>query len=263
MCTNPILSLLIPVLNEEDSISAFLEQSRPAVERALSEFDDPQNFEWVFIDDGSTDATKAVILHWRTQDPRIKLISLSRNFGKEAALAAGIDHAQGDAVIPMDVDLQDPPEVIIDMVRAWQDGAQVVNAKRMDRSSDSWLKRELANNFYKLYNKMAEYPIPDNVGDFRLLSRPAVEVIKNLPERNRFNKGVFNWIGFKVDTVQYTRPVRAVGESKWKFWQLWNLAVDGIVSSTSTPLRVWSYIGALIALSSLATLYFCPSALWC
>lgn len=246
------LTLIVPVLNEEAAIAPFLDQTAPALDEALALMGDGAVAEIVFVNDGSTDATEAVIVGRAAADPRLRLINLSRNFGKEAALAAGLDHADGDAVIPIDVDLQDPPGVIVEMVREWLAGAQVVNAKRVDRSSDSWSKRLSANWFYRLYNRIADHPIPENVGDFRLLGREAVEVIRRLGEQSRFNKGLFSWIGFKVATVEYQRGPRVAGTTKWKGWSLWNLALDGITASTTMPLRVWSYIGAGVAFLSLA-----------
>lgn len=247
------LSLIVPVLNEEATIAAFLEESGRALDKAVALMPEGSGAEWVFVNDGSTDATEVVITTRAAADPRIKLVNLSRNFGKEAALAAGLDHATGDAVIPIDVDLQDPPEVIVDMVRAWLDGAAVVNARRVDRSSDSLSKRVSSSWFYKFYNRIADQPIPENVGDFRLLGKQAVDVIRRLPEQSRFNKGLFNWVGFKVVTIDYERAPRSAGASKWRGWKLWNLALDGITASTTVPLRIWTYVGAAIA--ALAFLY--------
>ncbi len=241
------LSLIVPVLNEEATIASFLDECGAPIDKALALMPDGSDAEWVFVNDGSTDATEVVITTRAQSDPRIKLVNLSRNFGKEAALAAGLDHATSDAVIPIDVDLQDPPEVIVDMVRAWQAGAQVVNARRVDRSTDSMSKRVSSSWFYKFYNRIADEPIPENVGDFRLLDKQAVDVIRKLPEQSRFNKGLFNWVGFKVETVDYERAARSAGETKWKPWKLWNLAIDGITASTTVPLRIWIYVGATIA----------------
>lgn len=254
--TGKKLSLIVPVLNEEDTVSTFLETSAPHIDASIALMGDGASAEIVFVNDGSTDATEVVLTARSAQDPRIRLVNLSRNFGKEAALAAGLDHASGDAVIPIDVDLQDPPEVIVDLIRAWLEGAQVVNAKRVDRSTDTWGKRTSAAWFYRLYNRVADQPIPENVGDFRLLGREAVEVIRQLPEHSRFNKGLFHWVGFKVATVEYHRAPRVAGESKWKAWKLWNLAVDGITASTTAPLRIWTYIGGLIALLAFAYALF-------
>lgn len=241
------LSLVIPVFNEERSIAPFLERCDQVLPEALARLPTGSSAEFVFVDDGSTDATAAVLTGRAGLDDRVKLVRLSRNFGKEAALAAGLAHSTGDAVIPIDVDLQDPPEVIIPMLEAWLGGAQVVNAKRLDRSSDTWPKRSAARVFYWLYNRLADYPIPANVGDFRLIDRQAVEVIRLLSEQARFNKGLFSWVGFTQATVEYERAPRAVGRTKWANGRLFGLAVDGIVSSSTFPLRVWSYLGALIA----------------
>jgi polyisoprenyl-phosphate glycosyltransferase len=178
----------------------------------------------------------------------VRFVKLSRNFGKEAALTAGLRHASGDAVIPMDVDLQDPPEVIPDMVRRWLAGAKVVNARRADRSSDSRWKRWSARAFYNLINMASDERIPADVGDFRLLDRAAVDVINQLGEKARFNKGLFAWVGFRVDEVTYVREARDTGTSKWRVRGLWRLALDGITSTTTAPLRIWTYVGGVTAL---------------
>lgn len=246
------LSIVIPVYNEQDAISLFLDAARPAVTAALALIGPDARAEYLFVDDGSSDRTADILAILARLNPDIRCLSLSRNFGKEAALAAGIDHAAGDALIPIDVDLQDPPGVIVDMVRAWLAGAQVVNARRADRSSDSWLKRTSAQGFYALLNRLSDYPIPENVGDFRLLDRQAVDVIKQLGEQARFNKGLFSWIGFRVATVDYVRAARGAGTTKWRLGKLWSLAIDGITTSTTMPLRIWSYIGGGIALLAFA-----------
>lgn len=245
-----LLTIIVPVLNEEATVGPFLDRARPAVEEALAMMPEGSAAEWLFVNDGSTDETEAVLAGLSGRDPSIRVVSLSRNFGKEAALAAGLDHAKGNAVIPIDVDLQDPPELIPQLVRHWLDGAQVVNARRADRSSDSVAKRVSARWFYRLYNRLAEQPIPENVGDFRLMDREAVEVIRRLREQARFNKGLFSWVGFRVETVEYQREVRSAGQSKWPAGRLWILAVDGIVASSTVPLRIWTYIGGLIALGA-------------
>ena len=167
-------------------------------------------------------------------------------------MAAGLKYADAAAVIPMDVDLQDPPHLIAEMVAKWQAGAQVVNAKRCDRTSDKFLKRRTARGFYRIYNKLAERPIPDDVGDFRLLDRRVVDTLNRLEESARFNKGLFSWVGFTTETVEYSRPERAVGESKWRYWRLWRLALDGITASSTMPLRIWTYVGGSIAFLSMA-----------
>lgn len=246
------LSIIVPVYNEQESLSLFLETARPAVMRALALIGADARAEFLFVDDGSSDRTGDLLAILARLNADVRCLSLSRNFGKEAALAAGIDHAVGDAVIPIDVDLQDPPEVIVDMVRAWLGGAQVVNARRADRSSDGWFKRWSAHSFYRLLNHLSDYPIPENVGDFRLLDRQAVDVIKQLGEQARFNKGLFSWIGFRVATVDYVRAARGAGTTKWRLRKLWSLAIDGITASSTMPLRIWSYIGGGIALLAFA-----------
>lgn len=242
------LSIIIPVLNEQDGISLFLEQARPSVDAALALIGPEAAAEYLFVDDGSSDRTPDILSILAGLHSDVRAVRLSRNFGKEAALAAGLRHALGDAVIPMDVDLQDPPEVVPQMVAAWLGGAKVVNARRVDRSADSKFKRWTAAIFYRLINAMAETPIPANVGDFRLLDRAAVDVLNRLGERARFNKGLFSWVGFRVAEVEYTRPERAEGDSKWRLRGLWRLALDGITASTTAPLRVWTYVGGAVAL---------------
>ncbi|MFB9048200.1 glycosyltransferase family 2 protein [Sphingobium indicum] len=242
------LSIIVPVFNEQESISLFLDAARPAVAEALDLIGSDARAEFLFINDGSTDRTGDILTILARFNPDVRLVTLSRNFGKEAALAAGIDRARGDAVIPIDVDLQDPPEVIISMVRHWLAGAKVVNARRADRSSDDWFKRWSAHGFYRLINHLSDHPIPENVGDFRLLDRQAVDVIKQLGEQARFTKGLFSWVGFQAATIDYERAPREAGSSKWRVSKLWSLAVDGITASTTMPLRIWSYIGGSIAL---------------
>lgn len=241
------LSIIIPVLNEQDGISLFLERARPSVDAALALIGTDARAEYLFVDDGSSDRTPDILAILAGMHGDVRTIRLSRNFGKEAALAAGLRHARGDAVIPMDVDLQDPPEVVPQMVAAWLGGAKVVNARRVDRSADSAFKRWTAAAFYRLINAMAETPIPANVGDFRLLDRAAVDVLNRLGERARFNKGLFSWVGFRVAEVEYARPERAEGDSKWRLRGLWRLALDGITASTTAPLRVWTYVGGAVA----------------
>lgn len=252
MAKPPLLSIVVPVFNERESISLFLNTARPAVARALDLIGPNAQAEFLFINDGSTDRTGDILAILARRDSDVRYVTLSRNFGKEAALAAGIDRARGDAVIPIDVDLQDPPEVIVTMVQHWLTGARVVNARRADRSSDDWFKRWSAQGFYRLINRLSDHPIPENVGDFRLLDRQAVDVIKQLGEQARFTKGLFSWVGFQVATVDYERAPRETGSSKWRISKLWSLAVDGITASTTMPLRIWSYIGGSIALMAFA-----------
>lgn len=249
----PLISLVVPVFNEEDAIGHFATAIDAAITDGWHANEVPPMFEIIFVDDGSRDGTAAVVEAMCRIDNRIKLIVLSRNFGKEVALSAGLDVAAGDAVIPIDVDLQDPPHLIRRMVDCWMGGAQIVNAKRRDRSQDSLFKRMTSKLFYKIINALAEHPIAEDVGDFRLLDRSAVAVLSEMTERSRFNKGLFSWIGFRTETIEYDRPTRSSGTTKWKVSKLITLALDGITSSTTLPLRIWTAVGA--AISVLAFFY--------
>ncbi len=235
------ISLVVPVFNEEEAIPIFYKTVRENEELKKHEV------EIIFINDGSKDSTESIINALAIADSLVKPLSFTRNFGKEPALFAGLDHATGDAVIPIDVDLQDPIDVIPVLIEKWQKGADVVLAKRTDRSTDGWLKRKTAEWFYKLHNKISTPKIEENVGDFRLMSRETVENIKLLPERNLFMKGVLSWVGGNVDIVEYTRAERSAGESKFNGWKLWNLALEGITSFSTFPLRMWTYIGLFVA----------------
>jgi glycosyltransferase involved in cell wall biosynthesis len=203
--------------------------------------------EILYVNDGSRDDTVDVIHELQASDPDVGLLNLSRNFGKEAALTAGLDHARGDAVIVMDADLQDPPECIPDMAAAWREGFDVVAMKRADRSSDTAFKRVTASWYYRLLSKLTEVDIPENVGDFRLLSRRAVEALKRLPERSRYMKGLFAWVGFNTIELEYKRDPRFAGDTKLPFLKLLRLAVDGITSFSIAPLRLASVVGGLTA----------------
>lgn len=235
------ISLVVPVFNEEDAIPIFYKAVREY--EPLKEYD----VEILFINDGSKDSTENIINALAISDQLIKPLSFTRNFGKEPALFAGLDHATGDAVIPIDVDLQDPIEVIPHLIKKWQAGAEMVLAKRTDRSTDGRLKRKSAEWFYKLHNKISNPKIEENVGDFRLMSREVVESIKLLPERNLFMKGILSWVGGRTDLVEYSRAERVAGDSKFNGWKLWNLALEGITSFSTFPLRMWTYIGLIVA----------------
>lgn len=235
------LSLVVPVYNEEAAITLFYYAVRES--QALSEYD----IEIVFVNDGSRDATSRIAAGLAEKDPLVVLVDFSRNFGKEPALFAGLEHASGDAVIPIDVDLQDPIEVIPALVERWQAGAEVVLAKRTDRQSDSFLKRRSAELFYQLHNWISEPKIEPNVGDFRLMARHVVDAILTLPERKLFMKGVLSWVGFNTEVIEYTRAERVAGETKFNGWKLWNLALEGITSFSTVPLRVWTYLGFGVA----------------
>lgn len=194
-----------------------------------------------------------LLLKVREHNPQVKIISLSRNFGKDVALSAGIDHARGAAVIPIDCDLQDPPELIEQMVAKWREGYDVVCCTRRARTGDNWLKSTSAKLFYRFFDRVTEIPIPRDTGDFRLLDRRVVDVLVRLPERSRFMKGLFAWLGFKQTALFYDRESRYAGSTKWNYWRLWNFAIEGITSFSSLPLKIWSYVGLLISL--LAFLY--------
>lgn len=242
----PLVSIVVPFYNEGEGIAAF--------DRAICQVLDSMatvRCEIVCIDDGSGDDTLVKLVELARCDPRYRVVELSRNFGKEAALTAGIDAAQGDAVIPIDADLQDPPELIPVLVEKWQQGAEVVLARRTDRSSDSYLKRTTAALFYRLHNRMSDVRIPANVGDFRLMSRAAVDALKRLPERQRFMKGLFAWVGFRTTTVDYARNPRTTGRTKFSGWRLWNFAIEGFTGFSTAPLKVWIYLGSVGALLSL------------
>ncbi len=241
------LSVIVPVKDEEQAIAAFIARLAPILDALFAD----GAWEVLFIDDGSEDATMAAILAAHGRDGRIRALSLSRNFGKEAALSAGLDHASGKAVIPMDVDLQDPPEVIGQMLDRWREGYEVVYGVRRNRSTDSLPKRLTADLYYRAHNYLSDDKIPEHAGDFRLLDRSVVEVIRRMPERNRFMKGLFAWSGFRQAAVEYDRVPRAVGKTKFRYWKLWTLAIDGITSASTMPLRIWSYVGVMIALLAL------------
>lgn len=240
------LSLVIPVYNEADAVKLFMDRvdkvfkMSPAIQ-----------LEYIFIDDGSADATLEILLGCQQNDDRIKIIELSRNFGKEAALTAGLQLASGQVVVPIDVDLQDPPELIPQMIDKWLEGYDVVLGRRVNRDSDSWGKRTTANWFYRVHNKIAESKLPENVGDFRLMDCSVVEALNKLPESRRFMKGLFAWVGFRTTYIDYVRVERVAGLSKFNGWRLWNFALEGITSFSTAPLRIWSYVGFIVSLMSL------------
>lgn len=244
------LSIVIPMHNEEAALLQLFARLKPCLEQVTA------HYEIICVDDGSRDATLAALKEYHKQDSRIKVVHLARNFGKEAALTAGIDFAKGQAVIPMDADLQDPPELIAALVVEWKKGYKVVLATRRSRGSDSWFKRKTAEWFYKAINCVSTVKIPPNTGDYRLMDAQVVEAVRQLPERTRFMKGIFAWVGFPTATVSFDRESRVAGQTTWNYWRLWKFALDGIFSFTNAPLRVWTYIGALISfVSFLLALY--------
>ena len=246
---NYLISLIVPVYNEEETIETFVTTVEKKLEPIWS------HIEIVFVDDGSKDKSAAIIEDLIAKGKPISFIKLSRNFGKEAAMSAALDLVKGDAVVPIDVDLQDPPELILEFVKIWQEeNINTVYGVRVDRSQDTEVKRVTSGGFYYVFNKLSsKVKIPANVGDFRLMDRKVVETVKALGETNRFMKGLFAWPGFSSKGVAYERPQRVAGTTKWNYWKLWNFALDGIVSFSSLPLRIWSYIGC--GIGALAMLY--------
>jgi polyisoprenyl-phosphate glycosyltransferase len=241
------LSLVIPMHNEEPVLDALFERLDATVGKL------GLRLEIVCVDDGSRDATLELLRARAARDKRIRAISLSRNFGKEAALTAGLEAATGDVIVPLDADLQDPPELIAEFVTLWEQGYDVVYGVRSDRTSDTPLKRTTANLFYQLFNSVSDYPIPASTGDFRLMDRAVVEALNRLPERNRFMKGLFAWVGFKQVGVPYVRPARLAGETAWGYRKLFRLAVDGVTAFTTLPLRIWTLVGIGAAVLALIT----------
>ena len=242
------LTLVCPVYNEEESVELFLRRVHAVFDAC------PQvALDMVFVNDGSTDATLERLLTLQKHEPRLHIVDLTRNFGKEAALSAGLRVAGGRVVAPIDVDLQDPPELLLDMLEKWRQGYDMVVGRRIRRDTDSWLKRNSALWFYRVHNALADSRLPENVGDFRLMDRSVVEVLNSLPESRRFMKGLFAWVGFRTATVDYARPQRVAGQGKFNGWRLWNFALEGITSFSTVPLRVWTYVGGFVAL--LAFLY--------
>ena len=246
----PVFSIICPVKDEQEAIAPFVERVRTVLEGLQDK--DARRFEILFIDDGSSDSTLAEIRRANQADERVRAISFSRNFGKEAALSAGLDRAGGAAVIPLDVDLQDPPEVLPDMIAKWREGYEIIYGVRDNRASDSLPKRLTADLYYRAHNWLSEDKIPEHAGDFRLLDRQVVEVIRAMPERTRFMKGLFAWAGFRQASVTYTREPRRLGTTKFNYWKLWTFALDGITSASTVPLRVWSYLGGIVALLAIA-----------
>ncbi|WP_179400615.1 glycosyltransferase family 2 protein [Burkholderia guangdongensis] len=241
----PLISLVVPFYNEGDAIDHFFDAVMPLMSGIES-----IRFEIVCVNDGSRDDTLERLIAYSAKDARVRVIDLSRNFGKEAALTAGLDEAIGDAVIPIDADLQDPPSLIPVMIEHWRDGAEVVAAKRSNRACDSFAKRTAAAIYYRVHNALSEVKLPENVGDFRLMDRQVVNALRSLPERRRFMKGLFAWVGYRTVIVEYQREMRSAGHSKFSGWKLWNFALEGITSFSTVPLRSWTYIGLGIALLS-------------
>ena len=239
------ISIIVPVYNEEETVGIFFERLEKVFKNISNIY-----LDIIFINDGSSDNTIKRLLDLKKRCTSMRIIDLSRNFGKEAALAAGLKAATGQVVVPIDVDLQDPPELILNMVEKWREGFDVVLGKRINRLSDSFAKQKSAAWFYRIHNLIAEPKIPENVGGFRLMDRMVVDALNELPESHRFMKGLFAWVGFSTATVEYTRPERVAGTTKFNGWRLWNFALEGITSFSNAPLRIWTYLGGIVALSS-------------
>jgi glycosyltransferase involved in cell wall biosynthesis len=246
----PELSVVVPVLNESENLRPLLRRLVPVLEQAT------RSFEIIVVDDGSTDDTLDVLRALHRTDPRIKAISFSRNFGKEIAIAAGLDYASGQAAIIMDADLQHPPEVVAELIAKWREGYKNVYAQRRDRYADSRLRRALTHRFYHLFDAFGETNLPPGAGDFRLLDRQAIEAIARMRERARFSKGLYAWIGFKSIGVPFDVAERAAGTSKFSYRKLTRFALDGLMSFSTIPLRVWTYIGFAISFLSLSLTAF-------
>ena len=245
MGDRPVLSLVVPCYNEAAGLASFWARASDA----LDTLGVPA--EAVFVDDGSRDPTFSVLTALAARDARVRVVALSRNFGKEVALAAGLDHAAGDAIVPIDADLQHPPELLHELVARWREGYDVVIALRRDRATDSAARRLASDLFHRLFARVSAVPVPRGAGDFRLMARPVVDALKSMPERTRYMKGMYAWVGFRTATVDYDVAERAAGESRFGLVKLWRLALDGIVSFSALPLRMSSFLGALFALVAL------------
>lgn len=243
-----LISILIPAYNEEAVLDMLFERLD-----VLTVADKKYDYEFLFVNDGSRDRTYEIIRGRAESDDRISYINLSRNFGKETAMLAGFDHAKGDAVVIIDADLQDPPELIPDMIQYWEQGYDDVFARRRSRAGESWLKKKTSQLYYKILQNSTNIPIQIDTGDFRLLDRRCIEALRQLRESERYTKGMFSWIGYKKKEILYDRDPRAAGETKWNYAKLVNLAIDGITSFTTAPLRISTFVGALI--SAIAFVY--------
>jgi glycosyltransferase involved in cell wall biosynthesis len=240
-----LLSVVCPAFNEAANLEAFCAVVDETLSRAA------QPYEIVFVNDGSRDATLPVMRALKARRSNITIVDLSRNYGKEIAMSAGLDHARGDAVVIIDADLQHPPQIIPEMIAGWRDGYDIVYGVRRSRENESWLRRSTARAFYRLMSKVGRVPIPEDAGDFRLLSRKAVDAIISMREQHRFMKGVFAWIGFPTKAVPYDVAARAAGKSKFNFWTLWNFSIEGLTSHTLAPLKASTYLGLAVAFLAL------------
>ncbi|MDZ7661174.1 MAG: glycosyltransferase family 2 protein [Thiohalophilus sp.] len=239
-----LLSVIVPAYNEQEVLPEFHRRLCAVLDTV------PMAAEIIYVNDGSQDETLAELQRLREQDARVAVLDLSRNFGKEIALSAGLQHAGGDVVVVIDADLQDPPELIPEFITQWQAGYDVVYAQRTRREGETWIKKATASAFYRLMQRIGHVKLPQDTGDFRLLSRRAVEALNTLSEQHRFMKGLFAWIGFHQKAIPYERDARFAGDTKWNYWKLWNFAIEGITSFTIAPLKFATYLGLLTALGA-------------
>ncbi|HQQ58469.1 MULTISPECIES: glycosyltransferase family 2 protein [Thermomonas] len=238
----PVLSVLVPVYNEIEVLPEFHRRMTAVLRTCVD------TYEVVYVNDGSSDGSLQWLQQLCADDPDVALVDLSRNFGKEIAMAAGLDHVRGEAVVVIDADLQDPPELIPRLLEQWRAGFDNVYARRRQRDGETWLKKASASWFYRLIGKLSRVAIPQDTGDFRLLSRRAVEALRALREQHRFMKGLFAWIGYPSIAVEYDRDPRLAGQTKFNYWKLWNFAIEGITSFTIAPLKLATYLGLLVAM---------------
>ncbi len=238
------VSIVVPAYNEQEVLPEFHRRTS-AVLRALA-----LEYEVIYVNDGSKDNTLALLRELQANDDHVVIVDLSRNFGKEIAMTAGLDYSRGDAVIVIDADLQDPPELIPTLIDGWREGNDMVYATRSGREGESMLKKTTAHFFYRVIQGVSRFKIPQDTGDFRLLSRRAVDALKLLREQHRFMKGLFAWIGYPQKAVPYHRDPRFAGETKWNYWKLWNFAIEGITSFTIAPLKLATYLGLVVALGA-------------
>lgn len=237
------ISIIAPCFNEANSVKAF----HIEIVKIINDLN--MSYEIIFINDGSTDNTFTILLQLKNMDKNIRILNLSRNFGKESALTAGLDYAIGEVIVPIDTDLQHPPALIKEFIKYHKEGYDVVLAKRADRDN-SFLKNITTNSFYNLHNKISKVKVPKDVGDYRLITKKVLEAIKTLPENQRFMKGIFAFVGFKTKTIEYLPRKRYAGKSSFNSWKLWNFAIDGITNFSTIPLRIWLYLGSFISFIS-------------
>lgn len=239
------ISIIVPLYNESKNLDLLSDKLVSVLNRLNV------SYEIIYINDGSTDNSYEKLVEIHQKNRSFKIVNFSRNFGKEIALTAGIDYANGSAVIPIDADLQDPPELIGQLIDKWREGYDVVYATRRSRKGETWLKKTTAKAFYYTVAKLIRINIPANTGDFRLLDRRVVNALKRMPEKSRFMKGLFSWVGYKQTSILFDRDPRHLGKTSWNYWKLWNFALNGIISFSSLPLKIWSYVGFVISFISL------------